>query len=213
MTNIPTGISAQLNEGFGKLTHRARDLLIRPRATWAAIADEPATVRSIFIPYVLVLAAIGPLARFLGGQLFGYQILDITYRPPMASAAVSALLFYALTLVAMFLLARLIDALAPSFGAQKNPIQALKLAAYSGTAAWVAGAFGLIPSIGMFSMLGLYSLYLLYVGLPLLMKVPQDKAGVYVAAVGVAAAILLFLISAISSQFAHPVDPVMLATQ
>jgi hypothetical protein len=57
----------------------------------------------------------------------------------------------------------------------------------------VAGILGLIPTLGLLGVLGLYSLYLLYLGLPALMKVPEEKAMGYTAVV-IIAAILLFLV-------------------
>ncbi len=94
-----------------------------------------------------------------------------------------AILSYVLSLVMVFVLGLVIDALAPSFGGEKNPLQAFKLAAYSSTAAWVAGIFGIFPALGILGLLGLYSLYLLYIGLPKLMKSPADKSLGYTAVV------------------------------
>jgi hypothetical protein len=95
-------------------------------------------------------------------------------------------------------LALIIDALAPSFGAQKNFMQALKVAAFSPTAAWLAGVFSIIPSLGIIgALLSLYSLYLLYVGLPTLMKPPADKAVPYLAVVIIATIVIFVVIGAV----------------
>ena len=80
-------------------------------------------------------------------------------------------------------------------------MQALKVAAYSSTAAWLAGIFILIPALGFLQILGLYSLYLLYLGLPRLMKTPEDKALVYTAIVIVAAFVIFAVIGAVGSFF------------
>ena len=57
---------------------------------------------------------------------------------------------------------------------------AIKVAAYSPTAAWVAGIVNLLPALAFVGIIGaLYSLYLLYVGLPMLMKSAPDKAMSY----------------------------------
>src|SRR3546814_4593139 len=69
-----------------------------------------------------------------------------------------------LTIVGVFLFALIIDWLAPRFGGTSSRVQAVKVAAYSATAGWVAGIFALVPSLAMLSILGLYSLYLLYLG-------------------------------------------------
>jgi Yip1 domain len=59
----------------------------------------------------------------------------------------------------------------------------------------VAGIFLLIPALGILNLLfGLYSLYLLYLGLPVLMKSPREKALTYTV-VTVLAAIVLFIVT------------------
>jgi hypothetical protein len=124
-----------------------------------------------------------------------------TYRVPFGSALAGALVSYVLTLVGTYVLALIIDALAPTFNAQRNQIQALKVAAYSMTAAWVAGIFVIIPMLGVLGILGLYSLYLLYLGLPVLMKASRDKALPYTAVVVVAALVVFFAIGMIAGRF------------
>lgn len=172
---------------------RAKDIILKPAATWSVIDTESATTQSIYMPYVLILAAIGPIAQFVGGQAFGYGGFGISFHPPLVGALISAILSYGLALATTFVLALIIDGLAPNFGGQKNHIQALKVAAYSATAGWLAGIFGLVPALAILGLLGLYSLYLLYLGLPILMKVPQDKAIGYTVVV-VIAAIALFVV-------------------
>ncbi len=54
---------------------------------------------------------------------------------------------------------------------------------YGATASWVGGALVFIPVLGWLIAFagGLYSLYLFYLGLPKLMKVPEAKALGFVA--------------------------------
>jgi hypothetical protein len=93
------------------------------------------------------------------------------------------------------------DLLAPSFDGQKNLNQALKLTAYAMTAAWVAGIFAIIPVLGwLLSLLGgLYSLYLFYLGVPLLMKVPAAKAVGYTVVVVITAIIISLIFGMINA--------------
>jgi len=177
------------------LIARVKNIILTPSAEWDVIEKEPAEIAGLYKSYVMILAAIGPVAGMIKGVVFGHSVLGITYRPGIMQAAVTAITSYIITLVGVFILALVIDALAPSFGATKNRIQAFKVAAYSGTAAWVAGIFGLLPGLGFLSLLGLYSLYLLYLGLPRLMKSPADKAMGYTAVTVVAAIVVAFVSS------------------
>ena len=187
------------------IVQRAKDILLTPKETWPVIAAEPATTQSIYVPYVVALAAIGPIAQFIGGQVFGFTAFGVTYHPPIASALVSAILSYGLTLATVFLLALVIDGLAPNFGGQKDQVQALKVAAYSATAGWVGGIFGLVPALGLIgALLGLYGLYLLYLGLPVLMRAPQDKAIGYTAVVVIVAIVLFLIVGAVVASLTAP---------
>lgn len=159
------------------LVARAKGILTNPRQEWAAIDDEPLNVASLLTGYVLPLAAIGPVASALGWTLFGYGgVLRLS-----AGAVVSyAVTMFIMAIVAVFVCAWVINVLAPTFGATQNMPQAIKVSAYSMTATWVAGIFSLIPALSVLAMIGgLYSLYLLYIGLPMLMKVSADKAMSY----------------------------------
>lgn len=204
MNETPFGDPIPPGTPAAGIVQRAKDIILKPSETWAAIDTEPATTQSIYVPYVLILAAIGPLAQFIGGQVFGYSFLGVTFRPPLVGALVSAIMSYGLSLATTFVLALIIDALAPNFGGQKNQIQALKVAAYSATAAWLSAVVGLVPALSILGIVGLYSLYLLYLGLPILMKVPQDKAIGYTIIVIVAAVALFLVIGLIVASLTAP---------
>ena len=91
-----------------------------------------------------------------------------------------------------------------SFGGTKDPLKAFKVAAYFPTASWIAGILMLFPALAPIALLaGLYSLYLLYVGLPILMKVPEDKLVVYFIVVLVLAIIVLGLVNVIASRITY----------
>ncbi|WP_296616087.1 Yip1 family protein [Sphingomonas sp.] len=160
----------------GGMIGRIQRLILKPKDEWPAIDAEPMTAQGILMGWVAPLAAIGPAARLIQGQLFPMSVFGVTWRPPLLGAIVTAILTWLLAIASTYVWALVIDALAPSFGGTKNQISALKAAAFSGTAAWICGIFGILPFLGILAILGLYSIYLFWVGGPILMKVPQDKA-------------------------------------
>ncbi|HEU5393422.1 MAG TPA: Yip1 family protein, partial [Candidatus Methylomirabilis sp.] len=162
------------------LVDRVKNILLNPRQEWAVIDTEVTTPVDLYKGYIIPLAAIGPVASFIGSTVFGYHLPFVgTFRTPVGSALSAMIVTYLLTLAGVYVLSLIIDALAPSFGGTKSQIQALKVAAYSSTASWVAGIFSLVPGLRWLGILGLYSLYLLYLGLPVLMKTPAEKAMAY----------------------------------
>lgn len=190
----PTGTPVQ-NKG---VFDRAKDILVTPKAEWEVIDAEPATIGGIYTSYVLILAAIGPIAMLIGQQVFGVGGFGITWKPSIGYSLGSAVLTYGLSLLAVYVSALVIDALAPSFGGTKDKLKAFKIAAYASTAAWVAAVFNIIPMLGILGLIGaLYGLYLLYLGLPRLMRVPEDKAVGYTVVVVVVQIGIYFIVGMI----------------
>lgn len=194
-------------ETSSNLIERCKNILLKPKEEWARIDAEPATVGGIMTGWVVPLAAIGPVAGLIGGLVFGYSMFGVTYRPTVMGAVTSAVIGYGLALLSAWLLSKIIDALAPNFGGQKNPVQAMKVAAYSGTAAYLAGIFQIIPALAILGILGLYSLYLLYLGLPRLMKSPEDKAMGYTVVTVVVAIVLFLVVGAVSAALTSALAP------
>jgi Yip1 domain len=184
------------------LVDRVKRILLSPRTEWPVIDAEPTAPAQLFTGYIMPLAAIGPIAQLIGYSVFGISVPFVgTYRMPIGTAMTSSLVSYVLTLAGTYVLALIIDGLAPSFNGQRSLIQALKLAAYSSTAAWLAGIFLILPGLRMLTILGAYSLYLLYLGLPVLMRSPREKAMAYTVVVILAAIVLFMLIGTIAGRF------------
>lgn len=155
------------------LVTRVQNMIMKPAAEWDVVAAEPASVGSVYTGYAMILAAIPALATLVGSILLAHV------NPILA--VITAVVGYVLALVGLFITSFIVDTLAPSFGGEKNQVQALKLVAYANTAAWVAGVLNIIPVLGVLASIagGIYSLYTLYLGLPKLMKNPADKTLVY----------------------------------
>ena len=181
------------------LVDRAKNILLKPKSEWAVISAEPHTVQGLYTGYVMILAAIPAVAAFIGFSLIGVSTFMGSYRWPITSGITHMILQYVLNLGWVYVLALIIDALAPNFGGEKNFMQALKVSAFSPTAMWLAGIFSIIPAIAILGIVGLYSLYLLYVGLPLLMKTPAEKAMPYTVVVIIIAIVLGLIVGALSA--------------
>ena len=185
------------------LAERVKNILLQPKTEWRVIDTEPTSIQALYTGYIMPLAAIGPVAMLIGMSLVGVQVPFMgTMRFPLSSLVTQMLVSYALALAGIYVLALIINTLAPTFGGTSNQMQALKVAAYGATAAWVGGVFHLLPALGLLGLLAaLYTLYLVYLGLPVLMKSPHERSVGYTAAVVVAAIVLFALIGAVSALF------------
>jgi uncharacterized membrane protein len=175
------------------LIDRVKNILITPRTEWDVIAAETTPPKALILGYVLPLALAAAIAGFVSSALIGYgSLFGGTFRMPIGWALGFAVYRLVASLVSVFVVAFIVDALAPTFGAQKNFNQALKLVAYTLTAGMVGSVLAILPYLGVLLalILGLYGIYLLYLGLPKLMRNPEDKSVAYTAVVIVVAIVV-----------------------
>jgi Yip1 domain len=186
------------------LVERAKNICLNPKNEWTVIAGETTATGALITGYVLPLVAVSAIAGLIGGSLVGHSVPFLgTYRVPIVSGISLAIFRLVMAVVGVFILSFVINALAPTFGGTKSPPQALKVAAYSYTPAWVAGVFTVLPMLGLLALLGaLYGLYLLYLGLPRLMKCPEDKAIGYTAVVVLCAIVISLVVGAVGGLIA-----------
>lgn len=184
------------------LIERAKAIILSPATEWPVIERESGEPAYLFMNYVAILALIPAIAGFIGTSIIGVSVPVIgTVRVPFFTGLFSAIFGYVLTFVVVYVVGLIVDLLAPTFAGQKNSANALKLAVYSFTPAWLAGIFQIIPGLAFLSILGLYGIYLFWLGLPILMKAPKDKALVYTIAVVVCAIVVQIVAVAIVSAF------------
>lgn len=174
---------------------RAYGLLREPKKEWEQIKAEETTVPNLLIGYVAPLAAIPPVAGLIGSLIFEpIRVGSIT------NAVVGVFVTWVVTVALVFLVGVLINTLADQFDADRNDIGAQKVAAYSITPALLSGLFSLWPPLWWVSLFALAAMvYVMYRGLPVLMKAPEDRALSYAGTVTVAAAVALIVMFALSS--------------
>lgn len=179
---------------------RIRGILLEPRSEWPKIDAEPATPASLYSGWIAPLAAIGPIASLIGLSVFGISLpFAGRYVVPLGTGIMGAVWRYIMALVGCAVIAIVIDKLAPSFGATSNRIGAWKVAAYSSTAAWLAGIFGIFPPLAILGLVGLYSIFLLYLGLMLVMKAPAQRAVGYTVVVVLVAIVFFVVVGVVST--------------
>jgi hypothetical protein len=180
------------------LIARVKSILLQPKPTWEVIDREPSTISSIYRSYVIPLAAIPAVCGAIGSAVVGVGALGINVKVGVVPAIVNGIVGYALALAGVYVIALIIEALAPNFGGVKDRTKAFKVAAYSYTPGWVAGVLMLLPTLSpLIVIASIYGLLLLFWGLPRLMKAPEDKAAAYTGVVIVVAIVVSIVIGAI----------------
>jgi hypothetical protein len=190
---------------------RAMAMLLAPGRAWDRIADAPAEPRALILRYAAPLAAIPGVCGVAGALLFGFNIANIGVHMSLLGLILGAAVGYALTLAAVWLLAMFVDLAAPAFGGTRGRQAALNLAVYAATASWIGGLAEIYPSLGIpvGILAGLCSLYALYLGLPKMMGIPEERRLTAFAAVLVAILLLAVgrgMITAKASELGGPLS-------
>jgi hypothetical protein len=180
------------------LVARVQGILLKPKEEWVKIKDESITISQLFTSYAIILAAIPAIAHFIGFGLVGFSRPLGWARYGIGNAFFYGILFYILTLASVYVFGLVINLLAPSFSSKQNNVNAMKLAVYSMTPAWVAGIFYLVPLLGWLAMIAsLYGIYILYLGFAEpLMDTPKEKVVTYLV-VSIIVYIVLWIIVAV----------------
>jgi len=178
--------------------NKAIELAKNPAGFMTSDKDTPATVGSIMMNYVSVLAAI-PFFAILLGDLWYYSAFShYAGARIVAVAFVGALLTAIAYVVAVYIIGYVVQTLAPSFGSTKDEVKSLKLAAYAYTPVFLISALSIIPPLSVLGIIGvLYGLYIFYIGLPIVMGTAKDKVVPYLVTTLVVALIIYIVIAVI----------------
>ena len=161
------------------LIERVKNILTTPKTEWGKISLEPQSMGAVIGSYVVPLVLIGGVATFIGYAFIGvnYGFFRMT---GMEWGIKMAIIQIVSVIVGVVVTAFVVDALAPSFGSEKNINKSTQLVAYGYTPAFIGAIFNIFPAIALIgSLFGLYGIYLMYLGLGPIKKTPEDKKVIY----------------------------------
>jgi len=163
-----------------QILERIKFILLNPKEAWEAIRAEETTSTQIVREYLIYLAAVPAVSRFIGSAVVGYPLVG---REPVGRSLIDMVVIYLLTLAGVWVVAQVVNWLATNFSGTKSDLNATKLAVYASTPLLVGGIFLLVPSLSVLQLLAsLYGIYLVYLGLPVLMECPKERAAAYTVA-------------------------------
>lgn len=177
------------------IVDRIKNICLTPSTEWPVIASESTSIGTLITGYAAPLAAIGAIAGFIGTAMIGSLLVG---RLGVVAALGLAIWTFIGAILSVSIVGFVINLLAPTFGGQQDSARAMRVAVYSFTPAWIAALFNILPFLGILGIIGaFYGMYLLYLGLPVVMKSPQDKAAGYTVVTIVAAIVVYVVVGAV----------------
>jgi Yip1 domain len=173
------------------LIERVKNILTTPKTEWTTINGETETPMSLLTKYIVPLAIIPAAATILGSLIFG--AFGVKF------GLISAIVGYIGNIITYFVGTYAIDGLATNFGSEKDLGKSAQTIGYAMTAGLVGSALGFIPVLGwLIAIAGwVYGIYIMYLGIPITKKTPQDKIVVYMIVVYLIMFVVNFIISSV----------------
>ena len=187
------------------IVDRAKNIILKPVDEWNAIAGEPATVGGLFTGYAMILAAIPLVAGIIFTGALGINAASFggmgggAMAMGLSAVVAMAVIGYVLSLITLYLMSMIVNAVSPSFNGKSDMVQSTKLMTYASTPTWVAGLLSWIPILGgLISLAAIaYVVYLIYLGLKPVLGVPQEKVAGFTVVIVLIYIVLSLIVSGI----------------
>ncbi|WP_066962367.1 Yip1 family protein [Microbulbifer sp. Q7] len=175
-------------------------LMVQPRRQWQEIAGLSEKGLNRQIPYVIILALVPALCWYFGTTEIGWniggngQVRTLTSNSALSLVAV----FYVTMILAVVAVGYFIHWMAKTYGAKSNPMKGMVIAGFTATPIFVAGAAGLYPILWLDILLATlavaYAVYLLYVGIPIVLNVNEERGFLFASAVVTACLVMAVVV-------------------
>ncbi|MFV0887861.1 Yip1 family protein [Metapseudomonas otitidis] len=187
------------------MIHHVWGLFTHPDQEWQDIRGEEESISHMYLTHILILAAIPAVSAYIGTTQVGWVIGkgDAVLLTP-ASALQMTVLSYLAMLVGVAVMGAFIHWMARTYDASPSLTECIVFAAYTATPLFIGGLAALYPHLWLGMVIGTaaicYTVYLLYVGIPTFMNIPQDEGFLFsssVLAVGLVVLVAMIATSVI----------------
>lgn len=163
-------------------------LFAHPKEEWNDIRDQRCSVTRCYCSHVLFLAAIPAVAGLIGTSQVGWSVAgDTPVKLEFNSALQISIVFYFAMLATVFAVGKMVHWMGQTYGAAQPLPQCIALAAYTATPLFLMGVMMFYPIPWLIFLVGIfalsYTVYLLYLGLPVMMEVDENKGFLFSSAV------------------------------
>lgn len=178
-------------------------ILTKPGTEWRRLADLTETQRAIMLLYPMIWAVLPAVAWYWGTTHVGWSVGNDggTIRLTDNSATLISFLFYAGMVTCVAVIGYFVHWMSETYGADSSITKGILIVSICATPLFIAGAVGFYPILWLDMILGVFALswstYLLYTGIPVIMRIPETRGFLFASAVvGIAFIIFICLLVA-----------------
>ena len=179
------------------MIQHAFGLLLRPKSQWQTVATLPESSLRTLLLYPCLLAILPAVAWFYGTAVVGWTVGEHgeVIRLTQASARQICILFYLTMLSCIAIIGYFIHWMAATYGAQSTITRGIVIAGLTATPLFIAGLSGFHPLLWLDMLIGVvavcWSVYLMYLGIPIVMNIPEERGFLFSSAVLAIAMVIL----------------------
>lgn len=160
---------------------------LHPSEEWEEVRSEQISPGRVFL-HILLLGAIPVISGYIGTTQFGWQIGTAeTIKLTAQSAVIIAVFYYLIIILAVFSVGWMIHWMGQTYGARQSLLRCLRLAAYIPIPLFLVGIVQIYPVLWFNLLIGIpaatYTVFLLYLGVPVMMEIPEERGFLFSSAV------------------------------
>jgi hypothetical protein len=189
---------------------RIINILIKPKEEWENISKENLTQKEIFLKYSCLLALIPAISRIIELSIVGistnYFGLIFNKKYDIINSVLYAVSGYFLSLLCIYLAAKVSCIMAKFFNANLDFLNSLKVITFSLVPFWLSSIFVVYQPLNYLLILSLYGSFLMFWGLKIVMHVPQKNVFTFLMVNLIVLFVLFFIAGMVSDRildFSH----------
>jgi len=177
--------------------------LTSPTRQWQKVADAPADAFDVAALYPVLCALIPAIAWYYGTTQVGWTVGDgeVT-RLTETSAFRIVCAFYVVMVCSILAVGYSIFWMSKTYGCDTSFAKGIAISGFTATPLFIAGLLGVYPLLWLDLIVGTvaacWAVYLLYTGMPLVMKIPVEKGFLYSSAIMAVCLVLVICILVIT---------------
>jgi hypothetical protein len=168
--------------------NHAFGLLLQPSQQWRRVAELPPPTMRTMVLFPFIMALLPAAAWYFGTTRIGWTVGDGSgIRLTKDSALVLIILFYCAMVGSVAVIGYFIHWMSHTYGADSSIAKGLVIAGFTATPLFITGAVGFYPVLWLDMLIGVvavcWSVYLMYLGIPIVMKIPEERGFLFASAV------------------------------
>ena len=170
------------------MLNHALGLMLQPNQQWKRVSELPDSSMRNMVIYPCLMAILPAAAWYFGTTAVGWTVgSGDPIRLTADSARAIILLFYFAMVASVAVIGYFIHWMSHTYGANSTVAKGIAIAGFTATPMFLAGLVGFYPVLWLDMLIGVvavcWSVYLLYLGIPIVMDIPEERGFLFSSAV------------------------------